>query len=111
MGGVTVALLMVTAALATSTSYVIQPELTEVARDLGSSVSTISVTAGSAIVGYLFGLVLLVPLVDHLRSNLLVAGQLTVWPPASCSSRPRRTPSCSAWGCSSRACAPAPARS
>jgi len=67
-----------TAALATSTSYVIQPELTDVARDLGSSVSTISVCAGSAIIGYLVGLVLLVPLVDHLRANLLVAGQLTV---------------------------------
>lgn len=74
MGGVTVALLTLTAALATSTSYVIQPELTEVARDLGSSVSTISVAAGSAIVGYLVGLVLLVPLVDHLRSNLLGVG-------------------------------------
>nr|WP_269091188.1 MFS transporter [Actinopolymorpha cephalotaxi] len=65
------------AALATSTSYAIQPELTTVAGDLGSTVPVVSVVAGSAIVGYLLGLATLVPLVDHLPPNRLVAGQLT----------------------------------
>ncbi|MFL6112702.1 MAG: MFS transporter [Catenulispora sp.] len=76
LGKAAVAYLVVAAALATASSYLIQPELRPVARDLGVSVSAITVAAGSAIVGYLVGLAVLVPLVDHVRANRLVAAQL-----------------------------------
>ncbi len=72
-----VAFMAVAAALATSTSYVLQPGLVTVARDLHSTVAEMTAVAGSAIVGYLLGLVVLVPLVDQLRAHLLLAGQLT----------------------------------
>jgi predicted MFS family arabinose efflux permease len=75
-GAVTIGFLALAAALATSTSYVIQPELIGVAGDLGSTVPTVTVVAGSAIAAYLLGLAVLVPLVGQLRSNRLVAGQL-----------------------------------
>ncbi|HEX3811686.1 MAG TPA: MFS transporter [Mycobacteriales bacterium] len=66
------------AALATSTSYIIQPELKAVARALNSSLPVVSLVAASAVVGYLLGLALLVPLVDRIRAHFLVTGQLLV---------------------------------
>ena len=75
-GGVCV--LAVAAAVATSTSYVLQPELPVVARDVGSSVPVIGVVAALPIGGYLFGLALLVPLADRMRSHRLICGQLCV---------------------------------
>jgi len=77
LGPGTICLLTVTAAVATSTSYVLQPELTTVAADVHSSVSVVTVASGAAILGYLLGLVLLVPLVDRWCANRLVAGQMT----------------------------------
>ena len=77
LGPGAICLLTVAAAAATSTSYVVQPELTTVAEDVHSSVSVATVATGAAILGYLLGLALLVPLVDRWCANRLVAGQLT----------------------------------
>jgi predicted MFS family arabinose efflux permease len=71
-----ICLLTVTASVATSTSYVLQPELTTIAADVHSTVSAATVASAMAILGYLLGLVMLVPLVDRWRANRLVAGQL-----------------------------------
>ena len=73
-----VGVLAVAAAVATSTSYVLQPELPVVARNLGSSVPVIGAVAAVPICGYLFGLALLVPLADRIRAHRLVSGQLSV---------------------------------
>jgi predicted MFS family arabinose efflux permease len=73
-----VCVLAVAAAVATSTSYVLQPELPIVARDVGSSLPVIGVVAALPIGGYLFGLALLVPLADRMRSHRLISGQLSV---------------------------------
>ncbi|BCJ38365.1 MFS transporter [Actinocatenispora thailandica] len=66
------------AAVATATSYVLQPELSDVAAGIGTSLSTVGMLAGVPIAGYLVGLVLLVPLADRWRSNRLIAGQLAL---------------------------------
>jgi hypothetical protein len=73
-----VCVLTATAAVATSTSYVLQPELPAVARDVGSTVPVIGVVAALPVGGYLFGLALLVPLADRMRSHRLISGQLGV---------------------------------
>jgi predicted MFS family arabinose efflux permease len=72
-----VGVLAVAAAVATSTSYVLQPDLPAVARDVGSSVPVIGVVAALPIGGYLCGLALLVPLADRIRSHRLISGQLS----------------------------------
>jgi predicted MFS family arabinose efflux permease len=73
-----VCVLAVAAAVATSTSYVLQPELPVVARDVGTSLPVIAVVAALPIGGYLFGLALLVPLADRIRSHRLIGGQLSI---------------------------------
>lgn len=73
-----VCVLAVAAAVATSTSYVLQPELAVVARDVGSSLPVIGVVAALPICGYLLGLALLVPLADRMRSHRLISGQLSL---------------------------------
>ena len=73
-----VCVLAVAAAVATSTSYVLQPELPVVARDVGSSVPVIGMVAALPVGGYLAGLALLVPLADRVRSHRLISGQLSV---------------------------------
>jgi predicted MFS family arabinose efflux permease len=73
-----VCVLAVAAAVATATSYVLQPELPAVARDVGSSLPVIGLVAALPIGGYLCGLALLVPLADRIRSNRLISGQLSV---------------------------------
>jgi predicted MFS family arabinose efflux permease len=70
--------LAVAAAVATSTSYVLHLELPVVARDVGSSLPVIGVVAALPIGGHLFGLALLVPLADRMRSHRLISGQLSV---------------------------------
>ena len=73
-----VCVLGVAAAVATSTGYLLQPELPAVARDVGSSLPVIGVVAALPIGGYLVGLALLVPLADRMRSHRLISGQLSV---------------------------------
>jgi len=73
-----VCVLAMAAAVATSTNYVLQPELAVVARDVGTSVPVIGVVAALPIGGYLLGLALLVPLADRVRPYRLISGQLSV---------------------------------
>lgn len=68
--------LALAAAVATSTSYTVQPELAVIAVDLNASLSTTSAAAGLPIVGYMLGLALLVPLVDRAPAHVLVPTQL-----------------------------------
>ena len=70
--------LAVAAGLATSTSYLVQPELRGIAADLDASLAATSAAAGLPILGYMFGLALLVPLVDHLPARRLISAQLGV---------------------------------
>ncbi|UYM07862.1 MFS transporter [Solicola gregarius] len=77
LGTTAIPTMTIAAAVATSTSYVLQPELHTVAGDLGASVSGIGVVASAPILGYLLGLALLVPLADRVRSNRLIAAQLS----------------------------------
>jgi predicted MFS family arabinose efflux permease len=78
LSGVGISVLAMAAAVATSTSYVLQPELSVVAADLDTSVSVVGLVAALPIVGYLLGLALLVPLADRIRSNRLITTQLGV---------------------------------
>jgi predicted MFS family arabinose efflux permease len=68
--------LALAAAVATSTSYTVQPELGLIATDLKASLTSTSAAAGLPIVGYMLGLALLVPLVDRAPANTLVPAQL-----------------------------------
>ncbi|HEX2558961.1 MFS transporter [Phenylobacterium sp.] len=68
--------LALAAAVATSTSYTVQPELGLIAADLEASVASTSAAAGLPIVGYMLGLALLVPLVDRAPANALIPAQL-----------------------------------
>ncbi len=68
--------LAVAAGVATSTSYTVQPELGRIARDLGASLASTSAAAGLPILGYMIGLALLVPLVDHAPARRLLSVQL-----------------------------------
>ncbi|WP_144369953.1 MFS transporter [Myxococcus stipitatus] len=78
LGGRSVLFLATAAGVATATSYVVQPELTRIAADLGASLESTSTAAGLPILGYMFGLALLVPLVDRLPARQLVPIQLAV---------------------------------
>lgn len=70
--------LAVAAGVATSTSYTVQPELGRIAMDLGASLASTSAAAGLPILGYMIGLAVLVPLVDHLPPRRLVSAQLAI---------------------------------
>lgn len=70
--------LALAAAVATSTSYTVQPELGHIAGDLGASLAAASAAAGLPILGYMLGLGLLVPLVDRLPARGLVSAQLAI---------------------------------
>ena len=74
--GIQILFLAVTAGVATSTSYTVQPELIRIAKDLGATLASTSAAAGLPILGYMIGLALLVPLVDHLPARRLVSAQL-----------------------------------
>jgi predicted MFS family arabinose efflux permease len=78
LGAGRILFLAVAAAVATSTSYTVQPELNRIADDLGASLASTSAAAGLPILGYLFGLALLVPLVDRLAARVLVPLQLAM---------------------------------
>lgn len=68
--------LALAAAVATSTSYLVQPELGLIAADIDASLVATSAAAGLPIVGYMLGLALLVPLVDRTSAHALVPAQL-----------------------------------
>lgn len=76
LGAGKIMFLALAAAVATSTSYTVQPELGVIAADLGTSLAMTSAAAGLPIVGYMLGLALLVPLVDRVPACTLVPAQL-----------------------------------
>ena len=78
LDGKSVLFLAAAAGVATSTSYTVQPELSRIATDLGASLATTSAAAGLPILGYMFGLALLVPLVDRPPARQLVSVQLAI---------------------------------
>ncbi len=68
--------LALAAAVATSTSYTVQPELALIAADLKASLAATSAAAGMPIIGYMLGLALLTPLVDRVPAHVLIPLQL-----------------------------------
>ena len=76
--GTQVLFLAAAAGVATSTSYTVQPELSRIAQDLGASLAATSAAAGLPILGYMIGLALLVPLVDHVPARRLLSAQLAL---------------------------------
>lgn len=69
-----VAFLALAAALGTSTIYLLQPAVADVATALRTDLGTIGLALAAGPVGYLIGLVVLVPLVDrHPPSRLIAA--------------------------------------
>ncbi len=72
-----VVLLAIIAGGAIANNYAIQPSLGAIAQDLGTGLSTISLTVSGIMVGYLLGLALLVPLADRISPRWLIPGQLT----------------------------------
>lgn len=66
------------AALGTSTIYLLQPAMAEVAGSLGSRVATVGVALAFGPIGYLAGLGLLVPLVDRFAPSRVLATQFGV---------------------------------
>lgn len=70
--------LALAAALGTSTIYPLQPALADVAAALGSTTTAVGVALACGTAGYLVGLALLVPLVDHAAPGRVIAAQLAV---------------------------------
>lgn len=70
---VLVVFLALAAALGTSTIYLLQPAVADVAQALGTDLGTIGLALAWGPVGYLVGLVLLVPLVDRRPPGRLLA--------------------------------------
>jgi predicted MFS family arabinose efflux permease len=76
LSGAAVVMLATAAGGAIANDYAIQPALAAVARDFHAAGSTVGLVATGALAGYMLGLVVLVPLVDRVRPDLLVPGQL-----------------------------------
>ncbi len=66
------------AALATASVYLLQPAVSEVAGSLDTTASVIGTALACGPIGYLAGLVLLVPLVDRFAPRTVVAAQFAV---------------------------------
>lgn len=66
------------AALGTSAIYPMQPAIADVADSLSTSITLVGVGLAFGPVGYLVGIVLLVPLVDRYSPNRVLAGQFFV---------------------------------
>ncbi|WP_410876045.1 MFS transporter [Nocardia sp. A7] len=71
------------AALATASVYLLQPAVAEVAWSLNTSAAVIGIALACGPIGYLAGLVLLVPLVDRFAPRAVVAAQFAVLAVAS----------------------------
>ncbi len=70
------AVLAVAAGGAIANDYALQPSLATIASDFGVPVALIATLASAAMIGYLVGLALLVPLVDRVSPRALIPGQL-----------------------------------
>jgi predicted MFS family arabinose efflux permease len=71
-----VAVLAVAAGGAIANDYAMQPALSVIAGDFGVPVALIAAVGSAAMIGYLLGLVALVPLVDRLSPRALIPGQI-----------------------------------
>lgn len=71
-----VVLLAIIAGGAIANNYAIQPSLSAIAQDFGTTPSAISLTVSAIMFGYLAGLALLVPLADRVDPRGLISGQL-----------------------------------
>lgn len=76
--GPVVLFMALAAAAGTSAIYPMQPAVADVARSLDSSVTAVGVALAAGPLGYLLGLVLLVPLVDRCRPDRVLAAQFGV---------------------------------
>ncbi|MEY9847330.1 MFS transporter [Streptacidiphilus sp. MAP5-3] len=68
----------VAAALGTSTIYVLQPSVAQVADSLGSRIAEVGLALAFGPIGYMIGLAVLVPLVDRYSPNRVMAVQFAV---------------------------------
>lgn len=71
-----VVVLAVAAGSALANDYAMQPSLSEVASDFRVPISVITAVASFTMLGYLLGLVLLLPLVDRVSPRTLISGQM-----------------------------------
>jgi predicted MFS family arabinose efflux permease len=76
LSGRALAVLSVAAGSAIANNYAMQPALSLIAAEFGVPVAAMTALASAAIIGYLLGLVLLVPLTDKLSPRVLIPGQL-----------------------------------
>lgn len=67
--------LSVAAGSAIANNYAMQPALSVIAADFGVGLAPMTAVISGAIIGYLIGLVLLVPLADRLSRRVLIPGQ------------------------------------
>jgi len=68
-------MLSVAAGSAIANNYAMQPALSVIAADFGVGLAPMTAVISGAIIGYLIGLVLLVPLADRLSPRALIPGQ------------------------------------
>ncbi|MFC9472168.1 MFS transporter [Nocardia sp. NPDC056952] len=80
------------AALATASVYLLQPAVAEVAGALDTSAAAIGTALACGPIGYLAGLVLLVPLVDRFAPRTVVAAQFAALALASVAGAAARSP-------------------
>jgi predicted MFS family arabinose efflux permease len=73
-----VAFMSIAAALGTSTLYVLQPSVGEVAGSLGTPIGDIGVALACGPIGYMLGLVVLTPLVDRYSPRRVLGTQFLV---------------------------------
>ncbi|VWB26866.1 major facilitator transporter [Burkholderia aenigmatica] len=76
LSGRAVAVLSIAAGGAIANDYALQPALSIIAADFEVPVAPMTAVAAGAMVGYLLGLLLLVPLVDKLSPRALIPGQM-----------------------------------
>jgi len=76
LSGDAVAVLATASGGAIANNYALQPALVTIAHDLHATSESVSLVLTGAMVGYLLGLVFLVPLVDRVSPSILVPGQL-----------------------------------
>jgi predicted MFS family arabinose efflux permease len=78
LAGAVVIFMSVAAALGTSTIYVLQPSVAEVAGSLGSQIADVGVALACGPVGYMLGLIVLVPLVDRYSPGRVLGVQFAI---------------------------------
>lgn len=78
LAGAVVLFMTVAAALGTSTVYVLQPSVAQVAHSLGVRIADVGVALAGGPIGYMLGLVVLVPLVDRYPAGRVLGVQFAV---------------------------------